>query len=139
MSAAFGMLVTFLFMWHGRDKVWTPTFEGTREERFIAAARHYEGRMGLAPATILLSDQTWIIDGKERCAWAWRSDAWADDGVALSRAKRCKAHKPELLALHEQCHRRMAHLEPGFWGMDPKRKEREADDCMVAYSAKERR
>lgn len=126
-------------VWHGRDRVWTPTFEGTRAERFQAAVLHYQGRMGLEPATVLVSASGRVIEGKERCAWAWRESGFADDVIGFWSSARCNRHKPEALALHEQCHRRMAHLEPAFWSVGAKVKEREVKGCMAAYSAKERR
>ena len=133
------LILTFLFMWHGRDKPWTPTFKGTRVERFTTATRHYEKRMGLDPATVFVSESGRIIHGEQRCAWTVRDEAWTDDVVAIWTTKRCNVYKPEVLALHEQCHRRMGHLEPAFWEMDQREKEREVKKCMLVYSAKERR
>jgi hypothetical protein len=138
-AQALSMGLTFLVMWSGRDRVWTPTFEGSRVERFERAVRYYEERMGLDPATILVSDRGRIVDGRERCAWAWRDPAWKDDVVAIWTHKGCNVHKPELLAFHEQAHRRAGHLEPAFWSLPVEQKEREARELMIAYSAKERR
>jgi len=139
LSTVAGMLLSFAFAWHGRDKIWTPTFKGERHVRFELAVRHYDERMGLVPATVLVTKRGRVVDGKERCAWSWRDTAWADDEIGFLASPRCNTHKPEMLALHEQCHRRMAHLEPAFWGLDAGTKERQAKACMVAYSRRERR
>lgn len=131
--------LSLVLMWGGRDKVWTPTFEGTRAERFERAVRHYEAKMGLGAATIMLSDTGRVIGGKARCAWAWREDGWSDDVIGFWTSAKCERHKPEVLAFHEACHRRWAHLEPAMWDLPREQKEREVKACMVAYSAKERR
>lgn len=139
LTQVFSMGLSLVLLWHGRDKVWTPTFNGTRPERFAAAVLHYQERMGLEDAVVLYSAEPRIINGRARCAWAWRDSGFEDDIIGLCTSKRCDSRKPEELALHEQCHRRMAHLEPAFWGVDYDTKEREVRECMIAYSAKERR
>ncbi len=134
-----GLLVSFLLAWGTHDRVWTPTFKGERHVRFERAVRYYDERMGLKPVTVLIAKQGRVVSGSERCAWAWRDGGWADDVIGFSTQKNCRRLKPELLALHEQCHRRMAHLEPAFWNLDAKTKEREVKECMIAYSDKARR
>lgn len=132
------LLLTFAVLWHGRDKpVWTPTYEGTREERFVKAVEYYNERMGLEPPVIEVMEPRLVVDGKPRCFWARRTRVFADDVVGMSTAEGCRALKPELYASHEQCHRRMAHLD--MPQLTDEVKHREVAECMEAYAAKERR
>ena len=129
-------LLSFLLVWHGRDKVWTPTFEGTREIRFTQAVVHYQDKMGLGddPLVFDIRPERRLVNGSLSCAWVERSREWQSDVIGFSTSKNCKDWKPELLALHEQCHRRMAHLD-----RDIPNKHAEVKTCMGWYSAKERR
>jgi hypothetical protein len=129
------LALSFLLMWSGRDKVWTPTFEGTREARFTRAVVHYQQRMGLGedPLVFEISPTRRVVNGRATCAWVTRDVAWGDV-IGFSSSQDCTSYKPEYLALHEQCHRRMAHLD-----VDVPDKHAEVKTCMGWYSEKERR
>lgn len=130
--------LSFLFAWHGRDRIWTPTFTGTREARFVQALGYYNEAMGLAPPNaILIEPFRRVVADKPTCAWAWKTNFGVT--VGFSTHEKCTGVKPEILAMHEQCHRRMAHTEAEFWNLPVEQKEREVQACMVAYSVKERR
>ena len=58
------LFLTFALLWHGRDRTWTPTFEGTREERYVQAVNHYTEKMGLEAPTIEILAPRLVIDGK---------------------------------------------------------------------------
>lgn len=131
------LLVTFALLWPGRDKVWTPTFEGTREERYVQAVNYYSERMGLEPPTIEILKPRLVIDGRPACFWVRRHQVFAGDVVGISTAPECRRLKPELYASHESCHRRLAHLD--IQGLTSEQKHREVQACMEAYAAKERR
>lgn len=133
------LLLTFAVLWQGRDQVWTPTFDGTREERFVKAVNHYSVKMGLEDPTIEILDGLLVIEGEPACFWARKHPSFRGDVVGMSRARRCRHYKPELYALHEQSHRRLAHLEPAMAHLTREQKEREVEDCMRWYSAEERR
>jgi hypothetical protein len=128
--------LSFLLAWVGRDKVHTPTFQGSRAERFQVAIGHYQAKMGLTGAYVLeFKSDRLKVGGKTVCGWTYRTTRFDLDTIGMSTSGDCKRWKPEHVALHEQCHRRMAHLDmPDLSG-----KEREARECERWYSAKERR
>jgi len=68
-----------------------------------------------------------------------RHNVFAGDVVGMSTAPACRDLKPEVYALHESCHRRMAHLDPPMSGYSDERKHREVAACTGWYSDKERR
>jgi len=134
------MLITFFPLWMGRDKVWTPTFEGTREERFVKAMHHYQDKMGIEESFIFTTRE--YSPKHPICSSVQLSGEW--DAVIISfyvkpngkQPNGCSGAKPEFWALHEACHLRYQHHR---MNLDPKKKEEEAKDCMLLYSAKERR
>lgn len=137
LTQVISMGLSFLLLWAGRDKTWTPTFEGTRELRFTTAVVHYQAKMGLGdkPLVFEIRPARRLVNGSLSCAWVERSREWHSDIIGFSTAKECKTWKPEELALHEQCHRRMAHLDVE----DGPNEHAEVKTCMAWYSAKERR
>lgn len=132
------MTLSFLLMYHGRDKVWTPTFQGARASRFGQAVVHYQEKMGIREDYIVVvSPVRATINGEPSCAWARKLAGWHLDEIGFSTDRSCDRWKPEYLAMHEQCHRRYAHLD--LDGMTGDEKHREVRECMALYSARERR
>lgn len=135
MAEVLSMGLSLLLVWHGRDKVWTPTFKGTPEQRFVAAMTHYQGRMGL-------SDPLLYQMGGKGSAAGWCASVEPLPGfhaVAVhffEQSDACRRSTPEFWALHESCHLRMAHLS---LQRTDKQKHSEVKTCMGWYSAKERR
>jgi hypothetical protein len=140
LETALSLLLSLGFAYHGRDKVWTPTFKGSRVQRFQQAVAHYQDKMALdSEPLIMIHEGLLVVYGERRCAAANRDAQWSQDNVHMSLDPQCNVHKPEALALHEQCHRRMMHLESSRWSLPRNEKEREVKTCMAAYSKKERR
>lgn len=125
------MFLSLAWMWHGRDnKIWTPTYKGTRQERFITAMHHYHEKMGLE------QDLVFEIRPSHPKFCAWVRSGGGPSTVIVGFSQDCTNVKPEVLALHESCHVRWAHP---YLAMDSEVKHVEVASCMVDYSKKERR
>jgi hypothetical protein len=109
----------------------TPTFPGTRTERFVAAMQHYSNRMGIEYSLHVV-----VVEYHPKyCAWVTPigdSILIKDVQVGFSLSKECDPYTPEHLALHEACHLRMMHVEPALQ-MDIDEKHREVKTCMRWY------
>jgi hypothetical protein len=139
----FGLSVLLSLLAGPRDRQpWTPTFPGTREERFVRAMHHYQERMGLEEHLVFHvapshpSFDAWVAPG----GWGevvvgYALDSGQPRRVRDGERRRLRVWKPELLALHEACHVRLAH----HLGEGGEFKHVEVKRCMAAYSAKERR
>lgn len=132
------MIVLISLIW---ITVWTPTFDGNRRQRFIQANIHYAAVMGLRsdfyieiiPYRMKFTNDT--NNGAGYCAWVRRrpNELNGFELVGMSTDLTCLHLKPEYLALHEQCHRRYAHLDVNI----PKEQEnREMASCMIHYGPK---
>jgi hypothetical protein len=147
------MGLSFLLLWGGRDKVWTPTFKGAPEQRFEQAVKHYKAKMGIDYELVFdLHPEERFAGDPQRCSSveaAWISGdgpAGFEDakvvavpGVLVTwwgKGKGCSRQKPEFWALHEAAHIRMQHH---LMNLPTELAEDEAKEMMVAYSAKERR
>jgi hypothetical protein len=122
-------------MYHGRDRdVWTPKFEGTRVERYTQAVNHFRGKMGLE-GSITFSVRP---AHPEFCAWlSYGTSEWGalSYGLVDPPSKGCK-RAPEVLAFHEACHERYAHVGSALTSEE---KHSEVRKCMKEYSRKDRR
>ena len=139
-----GMGLSLLLLWTGRDKVHTPTFGGTQEQRFAQALAHFRERMGIEERVELVSGPrptgtNWCASVRYRFTQRIRPEALQPGAAVVAwhgEGKACGSQKPEFWALHEACHIRFAHHRLDL-GRDAE--ERETRKCMVAYSQKERR
>jgi hypothetical protein len=130
------LLLSVLITPKDPKREWTPTFKGSFEQRYAQAVVHYQEKMGLEEDFIVeIRETPRMIDGEPRCAWVDRSREWRVDVVGLSTSKGCQRKwKPEFLALHESCHRRMKHLDVAV-----EFPHTEVKTCMGWYSEKWRR
>jgi hypothetical protein len=112
----------------------TPTFEGTRVERFTQALYYYKGTMEYPydiTVRVAPKHDAW-------CAWVTATGAAsAEVGFVDPPAKSCTSMKPEFWALHEACHMRMLHIDAALQ-MSPDEKEREVKRCMIWYGERRR-
>lgn len=157
-SQVFSLLLSFVLLLPGRDKVWTPTFKGTQAQRFEQALRHYHSKMRLTDDLVFDLAATRGKGLRGTCANVQRSTIYADgfqpQDVVLVRwfsgDQVCADRRPEHWALHEACHLRMMHHLGAPAGRERgkaarasedihRTREREVRQCMVWYSAKERR
>jgi hypothetical protein len=157
-----GMGLSFLLMWQGRDRVWTPTFEGTQASRFEQAMLHYQGKMGLEDRLVFNFNPARIRGQEDWCASVefvggyyaevsgFDAAVWVDAHTVVrwygdNQDGSCGTNKPEHWALHEACHLRMMHhrmeRERSALGGDLSHVKRheEVDTCMGWYSEKGRR
>jgi hypothetical protein len=157
-----GFALTFLLAWHGRDKVWTPKFEGPAEARFEQAMKHYKVKMGITDELVFdLHPGARFAGDANRCssveaAWISGEGPAGFDGyvagwrrVAIvswwGKGKGCSSVRPEFWGMHESCHLRYQHHMIASYGAtrgEPatsEAREAEAKECMIVYSAKERR
>lgn len=139
LEVGLSLLVSFGWAWHGRDRVWTPKFEGSRQERFVKAVQHYRVKMGIKESFAFeLHEKDRYAKDPHRC-----SSVEFDGSFDLVRVtwwgkgKGCDRARPEYWALHEACHVRYAH-HLGQGG-DNKSQEHEAFECMKLYSDPSRR
>jgi hypothetical protein len=147
------MGLSFLLLWGGRDKVWTPTFSGEPAQRFELGMKHYKAKMGIEYELVFdLHPKERFAGDARRCSSveaariSGEKPAGFDDVVVARRqvviatwwgkGKGCSKQKPEFWALHEAAHVRAQHH---LMNLPPEDSEREAKELMVAYSAKERR
>jgi hypothetical protein len=134
LKAFLSMLISFGFLWHGRDKVWTPTFKGSDSVRFTQAMLHYQKRMDITDTLIFqvssnkskICSSVQLTNDFNAVAVTWYAKSPSG----------CRRVKPEFWALHEACHLRYQHHRG--YGMLQTR-ESETEECMKLYSAKERR
>ena len=125
-----------LMVWLGRDPFSTPSFKGSRVQRFEQGMSFYQERMGLH------DDLVYRIgthpDHPEYCAWVVRMPGFFSKEVGFNPGggKGCLDLKPERIALHESCHLRLAHTEPQFDSVPDKTKEEEVESCMKFYGRK---
>lgn len=145
------MGLSFFLIWLGRDKVWTPTFEGTQQQRFLSAMRHYQVKMRLEDtlyfdleAKRAEGQDDWCASVELMPARVGMDPAFLDpvlfpEQVAVrwyGSNKRCSYQEPEYWALHEACHLRMQHHR----NRAPNdRRHDEVKRCMIEYSKPERR
>ena len=145
-----GMLLTVLLLWGGRDRVWTPTYEGDQWTRFERGILHYKTKMGLRDHLVFeygvartgrAAKERWCASVEQ----SWIAPRGGFEAQLVTRViyygareKPCNRNRPELTALHESCHLRMMHHR-GALGNDVMAKEAEVRACMTWYGAKERR
>jgi hypothetical protein len=146
-SQVLSMLLSLGLLWAGRDKVWTPTYEGDQYQRFGRAMGHYYEKMGLEDALVFQFGHPRTGKAKREHWCASVTDEWITvpgfhpQRVVVvryfgSRDSTCNGNKPEELALHEACHLRLMHH---FGTARPQEREREVRTCMGWYSEKGRR
>lgn len=144
-STVFGMLVSFVLALAGRDKIWTPTYDGSVEVRFGRAMEHYHGKMGLTDDLVFQFNKTPSPRMKGKCA-SVESQTVHVGGFEPQQVvvvnwyggNACSRAKPEAMALHESCHLRMMHHRGALSGLDDM-KEDEVKQCMRWYSERWRR
>lgn len=142
------LLLSALIMPHDKKTPWTPTFEGTRQERFIQAMHHYQEKMGNEDQLVFTVVAThpdfdaWVMPsprGEAHVGWAedngreWRNRRLANKSLTVKK-RHIKVWKPELIALHESCHLRMQHHREM-----PPMAHIEVNRCMGWYSEEWRR
>jgi hypothetical protein len=126
-------IAAWLLLTLGMQVYWTPTFRGSHTERYIKAIHYYHKKMGLT--------QSYAFDIRpshpDFCAWVTPTGVpnMVHFGLSLDCTNQLK---PELLALHEACHVRYAHVSPGIM-LTADQKHEEVRSCMAMYSSKERR
>jgi hypothetical protein len=142
------MVFTLVLMWGGRDKVSTPKFDGTSQERFAQGFKYYGQTMGLEGEFKLVLDagphKKYCSDVQyvplQRVPVVGFDAFTLEGGYHLVRfydqTSACKRVKPEQWAMHEACHVRYAHTRPST--LTPKQKEEEVEKCMKVYSKNER-
>lgn len=142
-----GMVLSFLLAWHGRDKIWTPTFEGDQAQRFGKGVAHYRDKMGIHEELVFDFHAQRGAGKDGRCASVQRAriklPGFVTERVVVVRwfggNKECGRQKPEYWALHEVCHLRMAHTDIDESVMTASQRRGEVERCMGWYSEKERR
>lgn len=121
------LLALVLHTWVSVPK--TPTFAGSRVERYTQAMEHYRERMGY-PYTFKV--QT-VPYHQKWCAWVGMlTPGVAQAGLVDPPSGGCSAYPPEYWALHESCHLRMMHIESAL-SMSEEGKESEVRRCMLWY------
>jgi hypothetical protein len=132
--AVVSLLLSLGWMWHGRDRdVYAPKFHGDNFSRYVQGVNHFRAKMGLEEQIAFAH-----AEHSRYCAFVDKSsDRWPATYVYFWVDKpngRCE--RPEIMALHEACHERYAHLDVP--GTDAEH-HAEVKACMKAYSEESRR
>lgn len=155
LETVLSLLISFIPMWMGRDKLWAPTFKGEPHLRFVQGMQHYQRKMGIQEELVFqLHPDSRFPGDAHRCssvesAYRHRAAPKGFDSVAMAphrvvvvewwgKGKGCSSVKPEIWALHEACHLRFQHHR-GVHAGSTKLQEEETRECMKLYSNKERR
>lgn len=131
-----------------RDDVWTPTFKGSRQERFVRAMHYYQEKMGFEDQMVFHLESSHpfydayvapagfneVIVGYAQDSGGPRRRAYETKSGRTKWKTQRRVWKPEFLALHEACHIRYYHH---LRTVDFPHKE--VERCMKDYSKKVRR